>query len=418
MRANVGSGEALPLPTNAVWWERGAQLDPRRDEQNHAWEVVAMTYPKPTVRTVTGNGTFVLGRGSSANIRLQDASVSRHHARLTFGGPTVVVEDLESANGTRIVTASEEAGHTAIQDTALIPNQPVPVPENATLHLGSIVVLVRRALRPQEGGTAGLVVQSAAMQEVVAMVERIASSSLHVILIGPAGVGRDTLARLLHERSQRFRGPFVASQAAGRMSAVMERELLGIERDELRGAMPPKAGLLEAARGGTLLLDAASELSPPLRSELLRALSARTVTRLGARKPTPIDVRLVLGMSQEDSFTRSVCQLGGVTLAVPALRERPEDIAPLAEVFVARAASALSRPPPPISSEAQQLLRDYSFPQNARELAEIMSRAVPLAGSGSILPEHLLMILEGNVGEQADESEITQMRAVPKLPFP
>ena len=401
--------------------EAEAQLESRRgdtNEQNHAWEIVAMTYPKPTVRTVTGNGTFVLGRGSTANIRLHDASVSRHHARLTFGGPSVEVEDLESANGTRLVTVGEEAGHTTMHDTVLVPNRPLAVPENATLHLGSVVVLVRRAFRPQEGGTAGIVVQSPAMQEVVSLVERIASSALHVVLIGPPGVGRDTLARLLHERSSRFRGPFVASRVAGRMPAVMERELLGVERDELRGAMPPKAGLLEAAHGGTLLIDSAFELAAAQQSELLRALSGRTVTRVGARRPTPIDVRLVIGMEHEDSFTRSICQLGGVTLAVPALRERPEDIGPLAEAFVARASHALSRPPPPISPEAHRALRAAHFPHNARELAEIMTRAVPLAGSGSILSEHLLMTTDGGEGDVADESEVTQMRSVPKELLP
>lgn len=393
-------------------------MDTRRAEasENHAWEIVAMTYPKPTVRMVTGNGSFVLGRGSSANVRLQDASVSRFHARLTFGGPTVEVEDLESANGTRIVTIAQERGRTATHDLALSPNRPVPVPENATLHLGSVVVLVRRAFRPQEGVSTGLIAKSAAMKEVVQLIDRVASSPLHVVLVGPSGVGRDTLARTLHEHSGRSRGPFVASQASARAPAVMERELFGIERDELRGAMPPKAGLLEAAHGGTLMIDSIDSLPAPLQSELLRAMSGRTVTRLGARKPTPIDVRLVIGTRREDSFSRSLCQLGGVTLAVPALRERAEDIEPLAEAFVARAAHALGRPAPPISREAKLALLRYDYPHNTRELSEIMTRAVPLAGSGDILPEHLLLTSEQGAGELADESEVTMMRSLPKLP--
>lgn len=369
-----------------------------------------MTYPKPTVRTVTGNGSFVLGRGSSTNVRLHDASVSRNHARLTFGGPSVEVEDLDSANGTRIVTVGAQDGRTAIHDVALTPNRPVPVPENATLHLGSVVVLVRRALRPQEMAPAGLIAHAGAMKELLAHLARVAALPLHVALVGPPGVGRDTLARALHEQSPRARGPFVASQAAGRAPAVMERELLGVER----GPVPPSAGLLEAAHGGTLMLDAAEALSPGLQSELLRAMTGRSVTRVGARKSTPVEVRLVIGVRAEDSLTKSLCQLGGVTLAVPSLLERSDDIEPLAEAFVARAAQALGRAAPPISADARGVLRQYRYPNNVRELSEIMTRAVPLAAAGPILPAHLLMTAESGTRELADESEVTMLRSLPR----
>lgn len=371
-----------------------------------------MTYPKPIVRTVTGNGSFVVGRGSTANVRLHDASVSRNHARLTFGGPHVQVEDLDSANGTRIVTVGSDHGRTAVHDLALKPNHPMQVPENATLHFGSVVVLVRRALRPQEMQPTGLVARSTAMQEMLQLLDRLASSPLHVALVGPPGAGRDTLARTLHERSPRARGPFIASQASSRAPAVMERELFGVER----GPVPPSAGLLEAAHGGTLMLDAAEALSPTLQNELLRAMTGRSVTRVGARKSTPIDVRLVIGTRSEDLFTKALCQLGGVTLAVPSLADREADIELLAESFVARAAHALDRPPPPISHDAKVVLLQYGYPQNLRELADIVTRAVPLAGSGPILPAHLLIMSETGPREIVDESEVTMLRSLPILP--
>lgn len=392
---------------------RGADI-----EQNHAWEIVAMTYPKPTVRTVSGNGTFVIGRGSTANVRLGDASVSREHARLTFGGPSVEVEDLNSANGTRLVRVVEGKEHAETHDAQLRPHTPTVVPENATLQVGNVVVLVRRSWRSSAALPMGLVAASESMKEVLRLLGTVASSQLHVVLVGPPGVGRDTLARALHDRSARAQGPFVATQASARMAAVMERELFGIERDELRGAAQPKAGLLEAAHGGTLLIDSAAALAPALKTELLRALSGGQVTRVGARKATPIDVRLVVGTTSDDAFCRSVCQLGGVILAIPALRERYEDILPMAEAFVARAAHALGREAPPISERAREILLKYDFPQDTRELGEIMTRAVPLAGTGAILPEHLLIFSEDGTRELADESDVTQLRQVPKLTLP
>lgn len=364
-----------------------------------------MTYPKPIVRTVIGNGAFVLGRGATANIRLQDASVSRDHARLTFGGEHVQVEDLGSANGTRIVTVVGDAG---ANEVALRPQLPVQVPENATLHLGSVVVLVRRVQRTQEASPTGLVAQSQAMQELLQIVDRIAGSRLHVVLTGEAGVGRDTIARTLHERSLRASQPFVAYALANRAPAIVERELFGVEH----GAAS-SAGLLEA--GGTLMLDAIDTLSAPLQNELLRALTSRAVTRKGGRKSIPIDVRLVVGASAEDAFTRSLCRLGGVTLAVPPLLLRRDDIEPLAEAFVARAAQALGRAAPPIDEEARHVLSLYHYPNNVRELAEIMTRAVPLAGAGAIVPAHLLILSEDGPRELADESEATVVRARPTL---
>lgn len=377
-----------------------------------------MTYPKPTVRMVSGNGTFVIGRGSNTNVRLNDASVSREHARLTFGGPSVEVEDLDSANGTRLVRVVEGKQSAETHDLQLKPHTPTIVPENATLQVGQVVVLVRRAWRSSDALATGLVAESDAMKEVLRLLDTIAASQLHVVLVGPPGVGRDTLARALHDRSSRAHRPFVATQASTRMAPVMERELFGVERDELRGSAPPKAGLLESAHGGTLMIDSVDALAPALKSELLRAMSGRQVTRVGARKATPIDVRLVVGTTADDAFCRSVCQLGGVTLAIPSLAEREEDIVPMAEAFVARAAHALGRPAPPISPRAREVLLPYGYPQNTRELAEIMTRAVPLAGNGAILPEHLLILSDDGARELADESEITQMRQYPKLTFP
>ena len=383
---------------------------------NQAWEVVAMTVPKPTVRTITGRGSFVLGRGSASNIQLHDASVSREHVRLTFGGPRIEVEDLGSANGTRLVRVVEGPGRgeSEVHDQALRAHEVTVLPENATLQVGSVVVLVRRAFRTARTPSTDLIASSEAMKEVVQLLDTVAAAQLHVVLVGAPGVGRDLLARTLHDRSSRAAKPFVATQARARLAPVLERELFGVERDDQRGSAPPKAGLFEAASGGTLMIDAAETLTPALRTEVLRALSGRQITRLGARKAQPVDVRLVVGTSHDDSFCRSVCQLGGVTLAIPSLLERADDIRPLAEAFVARAAQALGRPAPSVSPQALSALLAYDFPHNVRELAEIMTRAVPLAGSGAILPQHLLIMDEDGSRELSDESEITRIGTILK----
>lgn len=382
------------------------------EEKVDTWEVVAMTFPRPTVRKVAGNGVFVVGRDSFSNIQVYDATVSRAHACLTFGGSSVHVEDLESANGTRIVTVHTVGEATSVSDVAVQPRQPREIPDNAVLHLGSVVVLVRRVVSPCEARVDDFVADSPVMRETVQLLERLASSHLHVALVGPPGSGRDTLARILHERSERARGPFVASKMFSRAEAAMGCELFGVER----GWGAPSPGLLEKAHGGTLMLDAADALSSAQQRELLRSLHGRCVTRVGGRRSIATDVRVVLGTTHETPLTKALCQLGGVLLAVPSLNERPADLETLAHVFVKRAARALGREPPPLSFEAKCILSEYDYPHNLRELAEIMTRALPLARSGPILPEHLLIMSDAGSSSLAGENDVTSVLDSPAQP--
>lgn len=377
------------------------------------WELVAMTYPRPIVRRISGRGSFVLGRSSQANIRIPDASVSRLHARLSFGAAAVEIEDLESANGTRLVVIEKLSTATNLHEHRLKPGEPMNVPENATVYVGDVAVLVRAARRHTEAPI-DIVAISEAMRETLGVVQQLAHSALHVVLVGEPGVGRDTLARGLHRASARAHAPFVHLHAKTWVDTLMEQELFGYERGAFRGATETKIGLLERAEGGTVMIDGIDLLSNNLQSQLLRALANRQIQRMGERRPRPLDVRLVAGVTEETPLMGTLHKLGAATLRVPPLRERRDDIEPLARALARRAAA--ERAAPELSQAALEALQRYDYPENVRELAEIVTRAVPLAGRGVILPEHLLLRDENGVRELADETESTQIRQVPKLP--
>ena len=243
----------------------------------------------------------------------------------------------------------------------------------------------------------GVVVASPAMKKVMALLEQLAPSPLSILLIGETGTGKDILARALHAASPRSAGPFVAISCAALPEQLVEAELFGYERGAFTGAVGARPGLLETASGGTAFLDEIGELPLPQQGKLLRALEAGEIFRIGARKPTRINVRFVaatnrdLALEADRGNFRSdlYYRLAGMKIAIPPLRERPEDILPLTRHFAARAAEMMGRPPPVFSKAALTRLERHPFPGNIRELRNVVERAVALAGPNPIEPEHL-----------------------------
>ena len=235
-----------------------------------------------------------------------------------------------------------------------------------------------------EAGT--LVSRSMAMRKLADVMERVAPSAASVLITGESGSGKDFIAQILHDLSGRSRAPFVAVNCPAIPEALLESELFGHERGAFTGALAERAGLFEHAAGGTLFLDEITEMTPGLQAKLLRVLETRRYRRVGGREEKLADLRIVAatnreperavreGRLREDLFYR----LNVFHLQVPALRERREDIAPLAARFIAAYAEQNQKSVEGVSNESMAALERYDWPGNVRELRNAIERAVVL----------------------------------------
>lgn len=237
-----------------------------------------------------------------------------------------------------------------------------------------------------------------AMQRVRAMAARAAPSNINVLILGESGVGKDVLARLIHQLSSRAGKPFVALNCASLPENLIETELFGHEKNAFTGASAAKVGLFESANGGTVFLDEIGEMPPSMQAKLLRAIEAREVRPVGALRSRPIDVRVVSATNVDieaavakDEFRGDLMyRLNTLTLAIPPLRERRDEIPTLAAAFVEQACRDNGRETPlSISREAMTCLVEWVWPGNIRELKNVIERAVVLCDGAEILPEHL-----------------------------
>ena len=208
-----------------------------------------------------------------------------------------------------------------------------------------------------------------------------------VLIVGESGVGKDWLAHALHDCSARAGRPFVRIDAANLSDELFESELFGHERGAFTGAVAAKAGLLEVAGDGTAYLDEASSLSAAVQAKFLRVLQEKTFRRLGGVASHPFRARLVVssrsdlsGMVAEGTFRPELFyRIDVVSIRLPRLRERPEDILPLARLFLRKAARAYGRPSRRFAKDAEEALRRHSWPGNIRELAHFVERAALVA---------------------------------------
>jgi len=240
---------------------------------------------------------------------------------------------------------------------------------------------------------------SPAMQEVYDIVERAADTRATVLITGESGTGKELIARALHEKSARAKGPFIAVSCAALPETLLESELFGHEKNAFTGATTAKPGRFELAHNGTLFLDEIGDIPPLMQVKLLRVLQTWEFERVGATKTTKVDVRLIAATNhdldaavKEGKFRQDLYfRLNIVTIHVPPLRERQEDILPLARHFLARFSAQNQRELTDISPEAEALLLHYSWPGNVRELENTMERAVVLADPNEkTLSPHLL----------------------------
>jgi DNA-binding NtrC family response regulator len=250
------------------------------------------------------------------------------------------------------------------------------------------------------------------MTRVRALIEQISDSALSVLIRGETGVGKELCAESIHRLSARSRKPFVRINCAALSEQLLESELFGHERGSFTGAHAAKPGLIETADGGTLFLDEVGDLPRNLQAKLLRVLEDRVVQRVGAVEGRTIDVRFVSATNRSleadiamSRFRRDLYfRLGGVTIEIPPLRDRVDEIDGLVEAFIARAATNTERRAPEITDAARIALRGHSWPGNVRELRNTIERAVLLCGAGPLDTEHLsLSALDGTQTGRIEE---------------
>ena len=252
--------------------------------------------------------------------------------------------------------------------------------------------LIAAILQAADGESHAMVARDPAMLAAVRRAEQVAGADASVLITGESGTGKEVLARYIHRRSRRAAGPFVALNCAAIPENLLESELFGHEKGAFSGALARRIGKFEAADGGTLLLDEISEMELRLQAKLLRALQEREIDRVGGSAPVRVNVRILAtcnrdlpgevtrGSFREDLYFR----LNVVSLRIPALRERPGDIAPLAEHFARRYAEVNGLPLRLLSTEAMRLLTTHAWRGNVRELENTIHRAVLLAGGDVI----------------------------------
>src|ERR1044071_7950406 len=313
-------------------------------------------------------------------------------------GPLVII--ITAHGSERMAVEAVKAGaHDYLSKPFYLDDIPLVVKNDAeTVQLRRENYSLRRRIEVERSQRGALIGNSEAMQKVRALIDKVAETDATVLVRGESGTGKELVARELHERnSVRRNASFVAVNCAALPSELIESELFGHEKGAFTGAAARREGKFEQADGGTLFLDEIGDMSSNVQAKLLRALEERRIERLGANESIPVDVRIVSathrpleqeitnGNFRADLFYR----LRVVTIDIPPLRERREDIPQLAEQFTRAAAERYGLPSRQIAAGALRKLVDYDWPGNVRELKNAIDRAVIMAEGDEITPRDL-----------------------------
>jgi two-component system response regulator AtoC len=348
------------------------------------------------VMPLPGSGTLTIGRASKCDVVIDSGSVSRHHANLTVG-TDIEIEDVGSSNGTFVDGAKLPATH-RVRLTVGVP-----------FLIGAVTLMVQtRAGSRRETAT-----KSSLLAALEQSASRIALGRLSVLVVGETGVGKERFAERIHEMSPRRAASFVRTNCSAISEPLLEVELFGSESAN-------KPGMLELADGGTAFLSDVDQLPNALQQKLLRAIEDAAVRRVNGARARPIDVRYVASTSKDLSaeveagrFRRDLYfRLAGATFSIPPLRERKDEVLPLAEQFVASASAPLGRAFT-LSEDAKQWLTAHDWPGNIRELRNACERAVLLA-TGALIERHHLTTIDDPANRPTDQ----RARRHPTIPPP
>ncbi|MDH5180368.1 MAG: sigma-54 dependent transcriptional regulator [Gammaproteobacteria bacterium] len=267
-----------------------------------------------------------------------------------------------------------------------------PVDLNILRNLVETALKVTDTSQPKTDTTSGLLGDSDSINETRKTIEKLARSQAPVYISGESGTGKELVAQLIHAQGPRSDKPFVPVNCGAIPTELMESEFFGHKKGSFTGAVSDKQGLFQAADGGTLFLDEVADLPLSMQVKLLRAIQEKAIRPIGAQKETPIDVRILSAthknleqLTEEGHFRQDLFyRINVISLHVPSLRERPEDIPVLTRHFLDKIAADWKSQPPAISPEAIHALQHYNFPGNVRELENILERAMTLCESDTV----------------------------------
>jgi len=368
-----------------------------------------------TVEVRLGQKEVKIGRGREADLQLPDPSVSRLHAKVFRVGRQYFLADLRSRNGThadgrRITQLSLEDGrmfqvgpfriHFHLPASGYpAGEEPTAPPGTASFTFGSTdAVPVRVAKRTEASGVVveapfGLIGGSAHARKLVATIRRIAASDVPVLIEGETGSGKELVARGIHDASVRRERPFIVVNCGAISPDLIESELFGHEKGAFTGATAQRKGAFELANNGTIFLDEIGELPIALQPKLLRSLEQKEVKRVGGNDLFLADVRILAATNRnlreeiprktfrEDLYFR----IGAITVTIPPLRDRREDVVPIARHFLSQAGIPASGTIPTLSPAALDALVSHDWPGNVREVRNAIQRAVVMAESGELI---------------------------------
>jgi two-component system response regulator PilR (NtrC family) len=265
-----------------------------------------------------------------------------------------------------------------------------------------------------EASFCGMIGTSREMAKVFSTIQKVANTPANILILGESGTGKELVARAIHANSSRSKMPFMAINSGGIPENLLESELFGYMKGSFTGAYADRAGLFELSKGGTVFLDEIGELPPVLQVKLLRVVQEKTFRRIGGGEDIKVDARIISATNQnlhervkkgefrEDLYFR----LNVIPIHMPPLRQRKEDIPILTSYFIEKYAREFGKEVRMISSYAMELLREYAFPGNIRELENIIERGVAMETSNIILPENLVLSAQTNGGQNGIDLEI------------
>ena len=354
--------------------------------------------PATRIFQIVHGDRFSIGRDAGSDIRIDDPSVSRTHAVIEKRRGVAFISDAGSMNG---VLA---AGKRIEKKTRIYPGQEILI--------GNATLMLFETSRPPGRGESGysqagcvhetkptaledIIVADDVMKGIFRMARKVASSNVPALIMGETGAGKDILATYIHENSARYPSRMVRISCPAIPETLVESELFGHEKGAFTGANAARSGLIEEADGSTLLLDEITEISQAIQTKLLRFLDDGKFLRLGGNSEISVDARIIAttnrnpheaieaGHFRKDLFFR----LSTVQLYVPPLRDRKDEIVPMAEAFARRAAEDHAKPPPSMSEDFNERLLAYGWPGNVRELQAVIESSVVMSeGADLTLP--------------------------------
>jgi two-component system, NtrC family, response regulator AtoC len=352
-----------------------------------------------SVTPLPARGTVTLGRDEDCEVRIDSRSVSRRHAVLHLGSP-LRIEDLGSANGTFVRDPRSPTDTASTHPLRRLSGESLEIPVGERVSLGAIPIVVRRVASALHDPTtpAHIVVRDPVMRALYEQVTRAARGDLSVLILGETGVGKEVVARAVHDQSRRARKRYLALNCSALAPALLEAELFGHEKGSFTGATLAREGLLETADGGTVFLDEVGELPVHVQVKLLRVLDEKKVWRLGGRAPLDLDIRFIAATNRDlqAEVTRGTFRkdfyhrLNGLEIVIPPLRQRTAEIGPLAEHFLAVETRRYDRTRSfQLSPEALGYLERHDWEGNVRELRNVIERAAALSTGDVITPADL-----------------------------